>query len=146
MAHRLLDYETIIHSAGHRVTPQRIAVLDAVCEGGGHTTLGQIYARVRAIDRSIDRSTVYRTLHLFTQLGIVVSADTGDGETRYEVARPQRHHHLVCRRCGREWEIDHAVVQRMFDEIRRETGFTADTDHLLLFGLCADCAALQGGA
>ncbi len=141
MAHRLLDYETIIHRAGYRVTPQRMTILDAVFEGGGHTSLGQIYARVRAVDRSIDRSTVYRTLHLFTQLGIVVSAATSDGETRYEVARPQHHHHLVCRNCRREWEIEHTVVQRMYDEIQRDTGFAADTDHLLIFGLCAECAA-----
>lgn len=139
MTHQTIEYEEIIHAAGHRVTPQRIRILDAVCAGGGHTTLGEIYARVRRVDDSIDRSTLYRTLKLFVELGLVVSADTGDGETYYEISRPHRHHHLVCRQCGREQEIEHAVMQRMFDQVFQQYGFKADSDHLVLFGLCGDC-------
>ena len=54
MTNHSIDYEGIIHAAGHRVTQQRTDILDAVCEGGGHTTLGEIYARVRQVDPSID--------------------------------------------------------------------------------------------
>ena len=139
MSHNTIEYEEIIHAAGHRVTPQRVLILDAVCAGGGHTTLGEIFARVRQSDQSIDRSTLYRTLKLFVELGLVVSADTGDGETYYEIARPHRHHHLVCRRCGKEQEIEHEVMQPMFDQVFQQYGFKADTDHLVLFGLCGDC-------
>ena len=94
MTHNTIDYQEIIRSSGHRVTPQRIIILDAVCESGRHTTLGEIYARVRQIDKTIDRSTLYRTLKLFVDLGLMVSADTGDGETYYEIAKPYHHHHL----------------------------------------------------
>jgi Fur family ferric uptake transcriptional regulator len=143
MTHHNIEYEEIIRAAGHRVTPQRIYILDAVCEGGGHTTLGEVYARVRQVDPSIDRSTLYRTLKLFVELGLVVSADTGDGETYYEIAKLQRHHHLVCRQCGKEQEIEHAVMQRMFDQIFQQYAFKADTDHLVLFGLCSACASQE---
>lgn len=143
MTHETIDYEEIIRSAGHRVTPQRVLILDAVCEGGGHTTLGEVYARVRRVDQSIDRSTLYRTLKLFVDLGLVVSADTGDGETYYEIAKPHRHHHLVCRQCGTEQEIEHTLLQRMFDQMLQEYGFKVDTDHLVLFGLCGECASKQ---
>ncbi|MBK8023837.1 MAG: transcriptional repressor [Chloroflexi bacterium] len=139
MSHQQVEVEEILHAAGHRVTPQRLLILDAVCAANGHTTLGAVYARVRRIDSSIDRSTLYRTLRLFVELGLVVSADTGDGETYYEIAKPQRHHHLVCRRCGREQEIDDALLEGMFDQIFRQHGFRADSDHLVLFGLCSDC-------
>jgi Fur family ferric uptake transcriptional regulator len=139
MTHDTIDYEGIIHAAGHRVTPQRVLILDAVCDGGGHTTLGEIYARVREVDRSIDRSTLYRTLKLFVELGLVVSADTGDGEVYYEIAKPHRHHHLVCRQCGKEQEIEHTLLQPMFDQVAQTYGFQVDTDHLVLFGTCTDC-------
>ena len=139
MSHYTIDYPEIIRAAGHRVTPQRVMILDAFCESGGHTTLGEVYARVRQLDSSIDRSTLYRTLKLFVELGLVVSADTGDGETYYEIAKPHRHHHLVCRQRGHEWEIDHSVMQPMFDQLLEAYGFIADSDHLVVFGLCKDC-------
>ncbi len=143
MSHHTIDYEGIIRAAGHRVTPQRVLILDAVCEGEGHTSLGEIYARVRQVDKSIDRSTLYRTLKLFVDLGLVVSADTGHGETYYEISKPHHHHHLVCRQCGKEQEIEHTLLQRMFDQVSQEYGFKADTDHLVLFGLCANCQRLN---
>lgn len=139
MSHHRIAYEDIIRAAGHRVTPQRIHILDAVCDGNGHTTLGEIYARARAFDKTIDRSTLYRTLKLFTELGLVVSADKGDGETYYEIAKPQRHHHLVCRQCGQEQEIEHGVMQSMFDQVYETYGFRVDNDHLILSGLCETC-------
>lgn len=139
MSHQTMDYERVIRAAGHRVTSQRIFILDAVCEGHGHTTLGEIYARVREVDPSIDRSTLYRTLKLFVDLGLVVSANTGDGEIYYEIAKRRRHHHLVCRGCGTQHEIEHDVMQGMFDQLLEQYGFRAETDHIVLFGICADC-------
>lgn len=139
MTHETVDYEAIIRSAGHRVTPQRVLILDTVCDGGGHTTLGEVYMHVRQIDPSIDRSTLYRTLKLFVDLGLVVSADIGDGETYYDIAKLHRHHHLVCRQCGTEQKIEHTLLQNMFDQVFQHYGFKADTDHLVLFGLCREC-------
>ena len=139
MSHHSIEYEAILHAAGHRVTPQRILILDTICDAGGHTSLGEIYASVHQVDPTIDRSTLYRTLKLFIDLGLVLSANTGTGETTYEIAKPHPHHHLICRRCGREQEIEHTVMQRMFDQVFQEYGFQPATDHLVLFGLCADC-------
>jgi Fur family transcriptional regulator, ferric uptake regulator len=139
MSHNGLHWEQVLWAAGHRVTPQRALILDVVCSADGHTTLGEIYARVRRADNMIDRSTVYRALHLFVHLGIVLAADTGDGETYYEIRKPQPHHHLVCRQCGREQEIGGPAVQTMFDEIARRHGFQVTTEHLVLFGICAIC-------
>src|SRR5215204_2323682 len=135
MSHLMTEYEQIIRAAGHRVTTQRLRILDTVCDIGEHTSLGEIFARVHRLDPTIDRSTLYRTLKLFVDLGLVVSADTGDGETYYEVAKPHPHHHLVCRQCGQEQEIEHAIMQRMFDQVFQDYGFQADTDHLVLFGV-----------
>lgn len=144
MSHNSTDYEEVMHAAGYRVTPQRVLILDAVCAAEGHTSLGDVYARARAADRSIDRSTVYRALKLFVELGLVVSADVGDGETYYEIAKPKRHHHLVCRRCGKEQEVEDVVMESLFQQVLDVYGFEADSDHLVLFGMCADCRATNG--
>lgn len=138
MTHNLLHWEHVLKRAGHRVTRQREIVLDAVCAGDGHTSLDDILACTRQRDRSVDRSTVYRALRLFVELGLVVEAKPG-GETLYEISKVHPHHHLVCRACGREQEISNASVQAMVDEIHREHRFHVATDHLVLFGVCAQC-------
>lgn len=139
MTHDSLRWEQTLWDAGHRVTRQRSLILEAVCAANGHTPLGDVYLRVQRADRSIDRSTVYRALRLFVDLGLVVAADTGDGETYYEVAKPQPHHHLVCRLCGSESEIGDAALQAMFDEVAARHDFLVETDHLVLFGICKEC-------
>lgn len=139
MTHETMDYEGIIRRAGRRVTPQRVLILDAVCEGGGHTTLKRTYARLHRADPSIDRSSVYRTLKLFVELGLVVSASAVDGETVYEIPKPRPHHHLICRQCGREWEIGHENMESMVVRLREQFGFHIEMEHLVLRGLCDQC-------
>jgi Fur family ferric uptake transcriptional regulator len=139
VSHQTIPYEEVLRAAGHRVTEQRVFILDAVCEGRGHTTLGEIYARARHSDPSLDRSTVYRTLKLFVALGLVVSADTGTGDLYYEIAKPRPHHHLVCRQCGSEQEIDHDTFTGLFASLFETYHFRAETDHIVLFGICARC-------
>jgi len=134
-----MDYEGIMHRAGHRVTPQRVMILDAVCEGGGHTTLKQVYFRLQRMDDTIDRSSVYRTLKLFVALGLVVAAETPRGETVYEIPKPKKHHHLLCRQCGKEEEIGHEVMQGMIEQVGLRYGFDIEDDHLVLHGVCAEC-------
>ena len=87
-----------------------------------------------------NRSTVYRALRLYVDLGLIVAADTGDGEIYYEVAKLSPHHHLVCRHCGgRQAEIGDAALAAMFDEVLAQHDFLVETDHLVLFGLCPAC-------
>ncbi len=139
MSHETMDYEGIMHRAGHRVTLQRVMILDAVCEGGGHTTLKQVFTRLQKMDDTIDRSSVYRALKLFVALGLVVSAETPAGEAVYEIPKPKPHHHLICRTCGREQEIGQEAMDGMFALVEQRYGFKVETDHLILHGICAEC-------
>jgi Fe2+ or Zn2+ uptake regulation protein len=120
------------------VTPQRQLILDAICEGGGHTTPEEIYERVRARTPHVNRATVYRNLDFLCDLRLVVAAQIG-GQMYYEIAGDTPHHHLICRRCNRVEEISHDVVRSLFAKIEREQQFTVDMDHLALFGLCQKC-------
>jgi Fur family ferric uptake transcriptional regulator len=78
-------------------------------------------------------------LKLFVALGLVVSAETPTGETVYEIPKPTPHHHLICRGCGKEQEIGQDAMDGSFVLIARRYGFRVQTDHLVLYGLCAEC-------
>jgi len=141
MSHNQIDYATLMRERGFRVTPQRQMILDAICEGGEHVTPEEIYRRVKAKSPSINPATVYRALEFFCELGLVVSADIGIGQRVYEIAGSTPHHHLVCRQCGVVQWLAHEQVSPFFARVQKETGFRVETDHLVLFGLCRQCAA-----
>lgn len=139
MTHQKLDYERIIRQHGGRVTPQRVLILDAVCAGNGHTTFGEILSRVKEYDPSIDRSTLYRALDFFAEIGLVVSADLGQDETVYEIKKQHQHHHLICVKCGMEQEISDQTMLKVFNLIQYCHAFHVQMDHLILFGTCSAC-------
>lgn len=140
MAHTRLDYCRVLRDAGYRVTEQREVILDAVCAGGGHSTLKEIYLRAQGRTPSLDRSSVYRALKLFVELGLVVAGVSNEGEDVYEVPQVHRHHHLICRQCGGEHEIAHDLVEGLYAAMRERYRFRATSDHLILFGICEQCA------
>ena len=138
MTHHTLDYMTLMHERGCRVTPQRQMILDAVCDGGGHTTPDEVYARVKARAAAVNRTTVYRTLDFLCEMRLVVAAQIG-GHMFYEIAGATPHHHLVCRQCNKVEQISHDTVRVFFAKIERDRQFLIDMDHLALFGLCPKC-------
>jgi len=139
MSHQNIDYVRIMHENGYRVTPQRITILDAICAGERHSSLGAIYARARKQDAQIDMSTVYRALELFQTLGLVVSVDLDGHEKGYEITKPEPHHHLICKKCEQEFDIDSQTANNFYELLRREYGYEVTMDHLVLSGLCPDC-------
>lgn len=141
MSHTTLDFPAIIRAGGHRLTPQRHIILDTLCEMGGHVTVAELYERVSRNHPAIDRSTVYRALDFFRELGLVCVAEVG-GVARFEIAPDGRggaHRHLVCRDCG---HIDHAPDGAFADLAARllsQYGFAADVDQLTIQGVCKEC-------
>jgi Fur family ferric uptake transcriptional regulator len=132
-------YAELIRRQGYRLTPQRQLILAAVSELGGHCTPEAIYQQVQTKTSAINRATVYRTLDFFLTLGLVTVAHGIEGQVIYELAGPTPHHHLVCQRCEAVLPVDHALVEPLFEELRARFGFQVNTDHLMLFGLCASC-------
>ena len=123
------------------MTPQREIILEAISEGHGHTSFDEIFSRVQARTPVMNRATLYRTLDFLRQQQLIYSAEIG-GQTVYEIAAGQPHHHLVCMNCGTVEELPHAEgVKPFFDQLSREHEFTVLTNHLALFGLCRNCRA-----
>jgi Fur family ferric uptake transcriptional regulator len=124
---------------GYRRTPQREMILRVICESSDHVTADEIITRVRKKDASINKSAVYRTLDLLSQIGLVNPTDFGDGCITYEVHRDPHHHHIVCRKCGKMSQVDAAVFASVEKKLREEYAFSPNLDHFAIFGLCRKC-------
>lgn len=146
-AHTPADLAARLREVGQRVTPQRLMILGAFAQPGEHLTAEEVYLRVELLTPALNRSTVYRTLELFRDIGLISETDLGGGVRQYELLDDGRHHHLICRGCGEMIELDDALVEPLRERIQQQYGFSAGIDHLALFGLCAVCAAArqQGG-
>lgn len=138
MSHNKLNYAQRIRDEGCRLTPQRQIIIDTLCAMNGHTTIGELYGQVHRQAPTIDLATVYRTMNFFRDLRLVVTAEI-DGETVYEVADEQPHHHLVCRVCNEVQELDDHHFHALAEHLRREHGFAPEMDHLTIFGVCRQC-------
>ncbi len=143
MSHNTLNYREAMRRRGYRVTPQRELILDCVCEAGRHTTLEDIYARARRRSPGVNLATVYRTLRFMADIGVVVTAESADHGTLYEIASQPSHHHLVCRACHREVQLDSEIFQPVFAAIERNQHFKIDRNHLTIHGLCKECQHAQ---
>jgi Fur family ferric uptake transcriptional regulator len=126
-----------LHRRGLRMTPQRQLVLDAVTELG-HATPEAVCTRVQQTAPAVNITTVYRTLDLLEQLGVVRHTHLGHGAPTYATSTHE-HVHLVCHRCGAVDEIDADALDDLAGRLRADTGFRLDATHVALSGLCRGC-------
>jgi Fur family ferric uptake transcriptional regulator len=124
---------------GYRLTPQRIMIVSAIEDSDGHISAEEIYAQVAAKYPHVNISTVYRTLELLKQLGLVTETDFGEGRVRYHPAGKGHHHHLVCTECGTVIDLDESLLSSLESMLLREYKFSADLKHLAIFGRCVKC-------
>jgi Fur family ferric uptake transcriptional regulator len=130
-----------LRERGHRLTPQRQLIVEAIeaVEGHGHVSAEEIHDRVSATFPQVNISTVYRTLDLLQNLGLVHHMHLVDGVAQYHVASAVRHQHLVCRACGNEQEIAADILDPLAAHIERAYGFQADLEHFAVIGICGEC-------
>jgi Fur family transcriptional regulator, ferric uptake regulator len=131
-------WDDTLRAGGYRVTPQRQLILEAVTKLE-HATPEEIFADVRQTARGVNVSTVYRTLELLEQIGLVTHTHLGHGAPRYHLAAEAQHVHLVCRECERVTQVEPAAVRSLVSSLDAEHGFETDVGHLTVFGRCADC-------
>lgn len=130
-----------LRERGQRLTPQRLLILELLHAHGDHMTADEIYAQAQARYPYLNISTVYRTLELLRDAGILSETDLGDGRRHFALLSDDRHHHLICLSCGHVEEVDDQMFDHLREELRATHGFQARIDHLALFGACRICAA-----
>ena len=130
-----------LQKKGYRLTPQRMMVVEALHGVDRHVSAEEIYAQVRAKYPYANISTIYRTLELLKELGLVTEITLGDGCVRYHPSEKGHHHHLVCQQCGKTIDLPEAELISLEGALSRDYKFKANLKHLAIFGLCADCQA-----
>ena len=123
------------------MTPQRQLILDAIASMRGHISVDQVYRQVSERYPDVNITTVYRTLEVLEELGLVRHTHFHDGVAQYQRTDEAPHHHMVCTSCGADAELDLAILAPLAEELRRRYGFDADLTHTAIVGVCRDCQA-----
>jgi Fe2+ or Zn2+ uptake regulation protein len=133
-----MDIEYILHASGRRVTPQRELVFNIIQESEGHPSADEIYLLARQERPRFSLSTVYRTLEVLREIGLISELHL-DGENRYEIRRDEEHQHMVCLGCGRVIEFKCAHCTRVHRDLAAQYGFKITGSRVELLGYCAEC-------
>lgn len=132
------DWERRLREHGFRITPQRQLVLEAV-ESLRHGTPEEILIEVQRTATGVNLSTVYRTLEVLEEVGLVTHAHIGHGAPTYHAVDEHVHIHLVCDRCKSVLSVGADVAKSMVDRLRKDHGFETDISHVSIHGMCAKC-------
>jgi Fur family transcriptional regulator, ferric uptake regulator len=129
-----------LRNAGHKVTPQRVTIIRNFIESDEMLTPAALFEKVRQLDPSIGEVTVYRTLNILAELGLVCLIHNSENTHSY-ISRPPGHHdHLVCSSCGKVVNFTNCNLQDLEQRLTAETGFKIEEHRLDYFGYCRECA------
>src|SRR5438876_9590056 len=128
---------------GLRMTPQRQLILDVVGAMHGHISVDQVHQQVIRQFPDVHITTVYRTLEVLEELGIVRHTHFHDGVAQYQRTDEAAHQHMVCTVCQADIELDLEILKPLADEICRRYGFKSDLAHTAIVGVCRDCQRVR---
>ena len=138
----LARFREVLKAAGAKLTPQRLAVLAEVARSTAHPDAETVYRSVKQRLPSISLDTVYRTLWLLTDLGLIATLGPHRGRARFD-GNTMPHHHFICLKCGRAEDF----YSPEFDQLGVPAGVRAlgavQSTHVEFRGLCKHCAALE---
>lgn len=137
----LEEFRRFLAERGLRLTNQRRRVTELLMQSRGHQTAEELAVIVRQKRMGVGRATVYRTLDLLCQAGLVHGHDFGQGMRHYEPVFGQAHHdHMRCTDCGTIIEFECPEIEQLQEEMARQYKFTLISHRLEMFGYCAPCA------
>ena len=124
---------------GYKLTPQRLAVIRTITSSQDHLTPATIYQEVHQDHPNIGLVTVYRTLEILAELGLICELHAGGTCRSYTTGTPGQHHHLICSSCGTVLDFTGHSLSELEQSLSKDSGFRID-GHLLEFvGLCQTC-------
>jgi len=130
---------SILNENGYKLTRQRLAVLDVIVNSQEHLTPAAVYERVIRTHPRIGLVTVYRTLEMLSELGLICRVHRGGKSRSYTLAPFGHHHHLVCTQCGVVVDFTDCGLMQLEEKLAHDTGFDIE-GHLLQFvGTCERC-------
>ena len=134
------DLHSYMAKRGLRSTEQRRLIIDTLFDAGEHVTIDGLLRQVRATDSRVGYATVYRTMKLLAESGVVQEHKFGDGFTRYELSDEEAHHdHLICLECGKITEFEEPSIEELQGRVATRYGFLVKQHKHELYGVCAEC-------
>jgi Fe2+ or Zn2+ uptake regulation protein len=129
----------LLRKRGYRLTPQRFLIMSVIQEAQEHLSVEQITERVQQRNPYVSLSTVYRTLELLRELGLVRENHLPGEQPRYEIAEGKSHHHLVCRGCRAVIHLDQQLLGNLHEKLQEEYHFYGLNLDLMATGYCQSC-------
>jgi Fur family ferric uptake transcriptional regulator len=134
------EVPTRMRRRGLRWTPQRRTVIEVLAHSRGHVTAAELVERCRELDPATTPSTVYRTLDVLEELGLVRHGHAADGREEFHVGPAvEEHAHLVCHACGGRWELPRDRAAEVLRAFAAVDGFEPDLAHTTIVGTCGAC-------
>lgn len=119
------EYAPQLRARGFRMTPQRMAILHALRHAGTHLSPTEVYKQARRELPGLTEPTVYRTLEFLAENGLARPSSSGGGHLTYQIAG-EDHHHIVCRVCSSEMEIQHTLLEDLYRKLESTSGYLRD--------------------
>ena len=132
------EYAPQLRELGYRMTSQRMAILHVLHHEGTHLSPAEVYKKARKELPGLTEPTVYRTLEFLADIALVRPSYSSTGHLTYEIARND-HHHMVCRNCGSELEVEHTLLESLYRILETTSGYRSIDSHVTFFGLCPNC-------
>ena len=139
MSEQFVALSQALQEKGYRLTAARQAIFHTLINCGGHITADNLAAQVREETPGVGRMTVYRTLELLSELGLIRPVYQGTGAAHYVLMDDGHHHHLVCSVCHTVIEFDDCALGEIERLINDRFGFQVQSHLLELYGRCPDC-------
>lgn len=142
---RIEDLRAKLKSRDSKMTPARQEILKIfLAHGGQHLSAEDVHDYMREKKSNVGLATVYRSLDLLTEMGILTRLDFGDGRARYEIfsENPKshhHHHHLVCLKCRKVFEFGDDLLEPLENDIAEKSGFKILNHDLKFYGYCREC-------
>ena len=137
--------EQELRKHGYKLTPQRRLVINAIIKSREHLTPAAIYERVHRDHPSIGLVTIYRTIEILTELGLICEMHAGGSCRSYLMRRPsEHHHHLICSDCGRVVDFTNCNLDKLEQRLAKETRFKINGHLLEFLGQCRECKKRAG--
>jgi Fe2+ or Zn2+ uptake regulation protein len=124
---------------GHVLTSQRQLILDTLLKSSGPIDAKVLYKVVSKKDETVSLATVYRSLKLFKDVGLIDEHRFGKTCYCYELKQSMEHQHVICRRCGKIIEFESPLIMEMIKKLQDEKGFNIDRVEVCVQGTCGEC-------
>ena len=128
-----------LNASGMRFTNQRALILEIIRQGEGHPDADEVYRQAREKQPNLSLSTVYRTLRMFKESGLVKEVHFDESHHHYEVKAPLEHHHLVCLGCGRVIEFQYPLSRYVKRNVPEAKDFDVSDTEIHMKGYCPEC-------